>query len=170
MAVEVSVASVSQEEEDGSDDDSTGSTTVIELPVPPPRRATRPAAGEEDSDRDSDPAFVSPLDEVKTVHPEPALTMANLHEASRSVCVCTLNIQATASENSVKPSLVKIIMQLLHSICSVCPTKPCPLTSLSSNRTRSQLLQSLRETRAEKKTRRKVLREFEDEFYRQTGR
>uniref|UniRef100_A0A3Q4B431 FAM13A-like domain-containing protein n=1 Tax=Mola mola TaxID=94237 RepID=A0A3Q4B431_MOLML len=34
----------------------------------------------------------------------------------------------------------------------------------------SQLLQSLRETRGEKKTRRKVLREFEDEFYRQTGR
>ncbi|XP_033969748.1 protein FAM13A-like [Trematomus bernacchii] len=35
---------------------------------------------------------------------------------------------------------------------------------------RSQLLQSLRETRGEKKTRRKVLRQFEDEFYRQTGR
>ncbi|XP_071058776.1 protein FAM13C-like, partial [Pseudochaenichthys georgianus] len=34
----------------------------------------------------------------------------------------------------------------------------------------SQLLQSLRETRGEKKTRRKVLRQFEDEFYRQTGR
>uniref|UniRef100_A0A8P4JYY5 FAM13A-like domain-containing protein n=1 Tax=Dicentrarchus labrax TaxID=13489 RepID=A0A8P4JYY5_DICLA len=72
----------------------------------------------EDSDRDSDPAFVSPLDEVKAVHQQPALTMANLHEASRSV----------------------------------------------------DLLQCLRETRSEKKTRRKALREFEDQFYRQTGR
>lgn len=59
--------------------------TVEELPVPPPRRATRAAASEEDSDRDSDPAFVSPLDEVKAVHQQPALTTANLHEASRSV-------------------------------------------------------------------------------------
>lgn len=59
------------------------STTVEELPVPPPRRATRVAAGEEDSDRDSDPAFVSPIDEVKAVHQQPALTTANLHEASR---------------------------------------------------------------------------------------
>ncbi|XP_036937791.1 protein FAM13C-like [Acanthopagrus latus] len=105
------------EEEDGSDEDSMGSTTVVETPVPPPRRATRAAAGEEDSDRDSDPAFVSPIDEVKAVHQQPALTTANLHEASRS-----------------------------------------------------QLLQCLRETRSEKKTRRKVLREFEDEFHRQTGR
>uniref|UniRef100_A0A3B3V2U0 Protein FAM13A-like n=1 Tax=Poecilia latipinna TaxID=48699 RepID=A0A3B3V2U0_9TELE len=32
------------------------------------------------------------------------------------------------------------------------------------------LLECLRQTRAEKKIRRKVLREFEDEFYRQTGR
>ncbi|XP_051275951.1 protein FAM13C-like isoform X2 [Dicentrarchus labrax] len=107
------------EEEDGSDEDSMSSMTptVIELPVPPPCRAARAAAGEEDSDRDSDPAFVSPLDEVKAVHQQPALTMANLHEASRS-----------------------------------------------------QLLQCLRETRSEKKTRRKALREFEDQFYRQTGR
>ncbi|XP_054860676.1 protein FAM13C-like isoform X2 [Amphiprion ocellaris] len=101
------------EEEDGSDEDS----VADELPVPPPRRATRLAAGEEDSDRDSDPAFVSPIDEVKAVRQHAALTTANLHEASRS-----------------------------------------------------QLLDCLRETRAEKKTRRKVLREFEDEFYRQTGR
>ncbi|KAG8009248.1 Protein FAM13C [Nibea albiflora] len=99
-------------EEDGSDEDSSSFTTVDELPVPPPLRAS-----EEDSDRDSDPAFVSPLDEVKAVHRQPALTMANLHEASRS-----------------------------------------------------QLLECLRETRAEKKTRRKALREFEDEFHRQTGR
>ncbi|XP_056221487.1 protein FAM13C-like isoform X1 [Seriola aureovittata] len=106
------------EEEDGSDEDSGSSRTVDELPVPPPpQRATRPAAGEEDSDRDSDPAFVSPLDEVKAVHQQAAVTTANLHEASRS-----------------------------------------------------QLLQSLRETRAEKKNRRKALREFEDQFYRQTGR
>ncbi|XP_008301935.1 protein FAM13C [Stegastes partitus] len=101
------------EEEDGSDEDS----AADELPVPPPRRPTRPAAVEEDSDRDSDPAFVSPIDEVKAVRQQAALTTANLHEASRS-----------------------------------------------------QLLDCLRETRAEKKTRRKVLKEFEDEFYRQTGR
>lgn len=83
-------ASVSQEEEDGSDEDSS-STTVDELPVPPPHRATRAAAGEEDSDRDSDPAFVSPLDEVKGVHHrQAALTMANLHEASRCVDVVEL--------------------------------------------------------------------------------
>lgn len=77
--------SVSQEEEDGSDEDSMSSMPVDELPVPPPLRATRPAAGEEDSDRDSDPAFVSPLDEVKAVRQQPPLTTANLHEASRSV-------------------------------------------------------------------------------------
>ncbi|KAM7381039.1 hypothetical protein PAMA_012057 [Pampus argenteus] len=104
------------EEEDGSDEDS-NSMTIIERPILPPLRANRPAASEEDSDRDSDPAFVSPLDEVKAVRQQPALTMANLHEASRS-----------------------------------------------------QLLECLRETRAEKKTRRKALREFEDEFHRQTGR
>ncbi|XP_070708235.1 protein FAM13C-like [Pempheris klunzingeri] len=103
------------EEEDGSDEDS-GSMTVDQFPVPPPP-AARLAVGEEDSDRDSDPAFVSPLDEMKAVHQQPALTIANLHEASRS-----------------------------------------------------QLLQCLRETRAEKKTMRKALREFEDEFHRQTGR
>ncbi|XP_075934458.1 protein FAM13C-like [Anarhichas minor] len=101
------------EEEDGSDEDSMSSTMVLEAPVPPPRRATRPAAGEEDGD----PAFVSPLDEVKAVHQQAAVTTANLHEASRS-----------------------------------------------------QLLNCLRETRAEKKMRRKALREFEDEFHRQTGR
>uniref|UniRef100_A0A3Q4G1D0 Protein FAM13C-like n=1 Tax=Neolamprologus brichardi TaxID=32507 RepID=A0A3Q4G1D0_NEOBR len=105
------------EEEDGSDEDCVSSLAVDELPVPPPRRSAQPAAGEEDSDRDSDPAFVSPLDEVKAVRQQDALTTANLHEASRS-----------------------------------------------------QLLDCLRETRAEKKARRKVLKEFEDEFYRQTGR
>ncbi|XP_028989577.1 protein FAM13C-like isoform X2 [Betta splendens] len=105
------------EEEDGSDDDSTSSMTVDELLVLPSCSPTRQPVSEEDSDRDSDPAFVSPMDEVKGVRQPPALTMANLHAASRS-----------------------------------------------------QLLQCLRETRAEKKTRRKVLREFENEFYRQTGR
>lgn len=51
--------------------------TVEELPVPP--------AHEEDSDRDSDPAFVSPMDEVKCVEQQAAVTTANLHEASRWV-------------------------------------------------------------------------------------
>ncbi|CAK6980901.1 protein FAM13C-like [Scomber scombrus] len=99
------------EEEEGSDEDSPAEERPAP-PAPPPRRAAR----EEDSDRDSD-AFVSPLDEVKAVRQQGALTTTNLHEASRS-----------------------------------------------------QLLENLRETRAEKKTRRKTLREFEDEFYRQTGR
>ncbi|XP_072228883.1 protein FAM13A-like [Leuresthes tenuis] len=106
---------ISTIEEEGSDEESLN--FVEELPVPPPGRATRPVTREEDSDRDSDPAFVSPIDEVKAVRQQAALTTANLHEASRS-----------------------------------------------------QLLESLRETRAEKKTRRKVLKEFEDEFHRQTGR
>lgn len=74
-----------QEEEDGSDEDSVSSMTVEELPVPPPQRPARPAANEEDSDRDSDPAFVSPMDEVKCVEQPTAVTTANLHEASRSV-------------------------------------------------------------------------------------
>ena len=74
-------------EEEGSDEESLNSTIVGELPVPPPCRATRPVAREEDSDRDSDPAFVSPIDEVKAVRQQAALTTANLHEASR--CVCT---------------------------------------------------------------------------------
>lgn len=37
---------------------------------------------EEDEDGDSDPAFVSPLDEVKAVR-QSALNMSNLHFASR---------------------------------------------------------------------------------------
>ncbi|XP_032429821.1 protein FAM13C-like [Xiphophorus hellerii] len=105
------------EEEEGSDEESLTSSVVSDVLVPPSCRATWPAANEEDSDRDSDPAFVSPIDEVKAVRQHGALTTANLHEASRS-----------------------------------------------------QLLECLRQTRAEKKIRRKVLREFEDEFYRQTGR
>ncbi|KAM4527006.1 protein FAM13A-like isoform 1-T1 [Fundulus diaphanus] len=105
------------EEEEGSDEESLSSSLVSDVLVPPPCRGTWPSASEEDSDRESDPAFVSPIDEVKAVRPQAALTTANLHEASRS-----------------------------------------------------QLLECLRQTRAEKKIRRKVLREFEDEFYHQTGR
>ncbi|KAG9346012.1 hypothetical protein JZ751_007827 [Albula glossodonta] len=67
-------------------------------------------------EEDSDTAFVSPLDEVKVVRP-PAITMANLHEASRT-----------------------------------------------------ELLECLRETRAEKRRRRKALREFEEQFFKQMGR
>lgn len=142
-----------EEEEDGSDEDSMNLMTVDERPVPPPRRTTRPSAGEEDSDRDSDPAFVSPLDEVKAVRQQPALNMANLHEASRCVRdaltgITPLNIE---TEHQTSTNAGKILC-------------------LSSNQTRSQLLECLRETRAEKKTRRKALRAFEDEFYRQTGR
>lgn len=78
--MENKTVSVSQEEEDGSDEDSTPDA----LPVPPPpHRVTRPTAGEEDSDRDSDPAFVSPIDEMKAVRQQAAITTANLHEASR---------------------------------------------------------------------------------------
>ena len=76
--------SVSQEEEDGSDEDCVSSVTEVERPVLPPLRAARPPAGEEDSDRDSDPAFVSPIDEVRAVRQQAAVTTANLHEASRS--------------------------------------------------------------------------------------
>ncbi|XP_068162309.1 protein FAM13C-like [Antennarius striatus] len=105
------------EEEDGSDEELTSCPALFGLPVPPPQRATRAAGGEEGRNRDSDPAPVSPMQEVNADHQQPAVATANLHAASRS-----------------------------------------------------QLLQSLRETRAEKKTRRRVLREFEDEFHRQTGR
>ncbi|KAK5905425.1 hypothetical protein CgunFtcFv8_001392 [Champsocephalus gunnari] len=90
------------EEEDGSDEDSVMVSTTLDPPA----------------EEDLDPAFVSPIVEVKPVQQQQAeLAVSCLHEASRS-----------------------------------------------------QLLQSLRETRGEKKTRRKVLRQFEDEFYRQTGR
>ncbi|XP_075996625.1 protein FAM13C, partial [Genypterus blacodes] len=101
------------EEEESSDEDYTADRPAAPPPAPPPRVT----ANEDGSDRDSDPAFVSPLDEVKAVRSQSPLTMANLHEASRS-----------------------------------------------------QLLECLRETRAEKKTKRKSLRVFEDEFHRQTGR
>ncbi|KAG5262453.1 hypothetical protein AALO_G00275300 [Alosa alosa] len=99
------------EEEEGSDED-----CVTEEPSEPCRPAG-PVSTEEEGD--SDPAFVSPIDEVKAVRhtPRPPVTMANLHEASRS-----------------------------------------------------ELLACLRETRVEKRRRRKALREFEDNFSRQMGR
>ncbi|KAM8837119.1 protein FAM13C-like [Spinachia spinachia] len=98
-----------EEEEDGSDEDSMSFLSVHELPDPP----LCTTAGR----TDGDPAFISPLDEVKAVHQQAFVATANLHEASRS-----------------------------------------------------QLLEHFRETRAEKKKRRKALREFEDEHHRQTGR
>uniref|UniRef100_A0A8C3K635 Family with sequence similarity 13 member C n=1 Tax=Calidris pygmaea TaxID=425635 RepID=A0A8C3K635_9CHAR len=68
------------------------------------------------SQEESEPAYVSPLDEKK-VFRQTALSMSNLHEATMPV-----------------------------------------------------LLEHLRETRADKKRLRKALREFEEQFYRQTGR
>ncbi|XP_030631718.1 protein FAM13C [Chanos chanos] len=96
------------EEEEGSDEDG-----VQHRPLPP-CRAVRPASADEEGD--SDPAFVSPLDEVKAVR-QPVVNMSNLHEASRS-----------------------------------------------------ELLECLREARAEKKRRRKAIREFEEQFFKQMGR
>uniref|UniRef100_A0A8C1Y8G1 Family with sequence similarity 13 member C n=1 Tax=Cyprinus carpio TaxID=7962 RepID=A0A8C1Y8G1_CYPCA len=96
------------EEEEGSDDDSVRYT-------PPPVCLTD-KSGCVEEEGDSDPAFVSPLDEIKTVR-QSAITMSNLHEASRS-----------------------------------------------------ELLECLHETRAEKKRRRKAIREFEEQFLRQMGR
>nr|XP_025978229.1 protein FAM13C isoform X3 [Dromaius novaehollandiae] len=68
------------------------------------------------SQEESEPAYVSPLDEKK-VFRQTALSMSNLHEATMPV-----------------------------------------------------LLEHLRETRADKKRLRKALREFEEQFYKQTGR
>ncbi|XP_035185946.1 protein FAM13C isoform X4 [Oxyura jamaicensis] len=68
------------------------------------------------SQEESEPAYVSPLDEKKVFRPT-ALSMSNLHEATMPV-----------------------------------------------------LLEHLRETRADKKRLRKALREFEEQFYKQTGR
>ncbi|XP_043945933.1 protein FAM13A-like isoform X2 [Protopterus annectens] len=65
---------------------------------------------------DSEPAFVSPLEEKKDIK-QPALSMSNLHEASMT-----------------------------------------------------ELLEHLRQTRADKKRLRKALREFEEQFLKQTGR
>nr|XP_013811380.1 PREDICTED: protein FAM13C [Apteryx mantelli mantelli] len=68
------------------------------------------------SQEESEPAYISPLDEKK-VFRQTALSMSNLHEATMPV-----------------------------------------------------LLEHLRETRADKKRLRKALREFEEQFYKQTGR
>ncbi|XP_009288775.1 PREDICTED: protein FAM13C isoform X1 [Aptenodytes forsteri] len=68
------------------------------------------------SQEESEPAYVSPLDEKKDFR-QTALSMSNLHEATMPV-----------------------------------------------------LLEHLRETRADKKRLRKALREFEEQFYKQTGR
>ncbi|KAK7123032.1 hypothetical protein R3I94_019971 [Phoxinus phoxinus] len=97
-----------EEEEESDDDDS------VRYTPPPMCLSDKRGCGEEEGD--SDTAFVSPLDEIKTVR-QPAITMCNLHEASRS-----------------------------------------------------ELLDCLRETRAEKKRRRKAIREFEEQFFRQMGR
>ncbi|NXS57091.1 FA13C protein, partial [Brachypteracias leptosomus] len=100
-----------QEEEDSDEDHSQSSheysSTMSCLPV------------EEHlcySQEDSEPAFVSPLDEKK-VFRQTALSMSNLHEATMPV-----------------------------------------------------LLEHLRETKADKKRLHKALREFEEHFYKQTGR
>ncbi|XP_059677057.1 protein FAM13C [Gavia stellata] len=69
------------------------------------------------SQEESEPAYVSPLDEKKVFRQKTALSMSNLHEATMPV-----------------------------------------------------LLEHLRETRADKKRLRKALREFEEQFYKQTGR
>ena len=68
-----------KEEEEGSDEDYTNH----HQPAPPPCRVTWQAANEEDSDRDSDPALVSPIVEVKDVREKSPITVINLHEASR---------------------------------------------------------------------------------------
>ncbi|KAG7462923.1 hypothetical protein MATL_G00189870 [Megalops atlanticus] len=99
--------------EEGSDEDCVQPTPTL------PCRAIQPVCRDEllcPQEEDSDPAFVSPLDEVKAVR-QPAVTMSNLHAASRS-----------------------------------------------------ELLECLRETRAERRRLRKALREFEDQFFRQMGR
>ncbi|XP_017570016.1 protein FAM13C isoform X2 [Pygocentrus nattereri] len=98
------------EEEEGSDEDYAQQTPPV------PRQPTPESVDEDEEEGDSDPAFVSPLDEVKAMQ-KPAITMSNLHAASRS-----------------------------------------------------ELLECLRETRVEKKRRRKAIREFEEQFFRQMGR
>ncbi|KAJ8396025.1 hypothetical protein AAFF_G00025570 [Aldrovandia affinis] len=101
------------EEEEDSDEDCVQYRPALSCRAMCPLTAGEPASPPEE---DSDTAFVSPLDEVKGVR-QPAITMSNLHEASRS-----------------------------------------------------ELLECLRETRVEKRRRRKALREFEEQFFRQMGR
>ncbi|MBN3302782.1 FA13C protein, partial [Amia calva] len=105
--------SITTIEEEGSDEEN-----MQHSPLPPSRAICQPATEESlcPQEEDSEPAFVSPLDEMKAVR-QPVITMSNLHEAS----------------------------------------KP-------------ELLEYLRETRAEKKRLRKALREFEEQFFKQMGR
>nr|XP_009674685.1 PREDICTED: protein FAM13C isoform X6 [Struthio camelus australis] len=101
-----------QEEEDSDEDHSQSSHELSSSPI-----SCLPV--DENlcySQEQSEPAYVSPLDEKK-VFRQTALSMSNLHEATVPV-----------------------------------------------------LLEHLRETRADKKRLRKALREFEDQFYKQTGR
>uniref|UniRef100_W5MHV9 Family with sequence similarity 13 member C n=1 Tax=Lepisosteus oculatus TaxID=7918 RepID=W5MHV9_LEPOC len=108
-----STPSITTIEEEDSDDDN-----MPHSPAPPSRALCQISTDESlcPQDEDNETAFVSPLDEVKAVR-QPAITMSNLHEAS----------------------------------------KP-------------ELLEYLRETRAEKHRLRRALREFEDQFFKQMGR
>ncbi|NWX51068.1 FA13C protein, partial [Steatornis caripensis] len=101
-----------QEEEDSDEDHSQSSRALSSSPVSCLRVDEHLCYSQEESE----PAYVSPLDEKK-VSRQTALSMSNLHEATMPV-----------------------------------------------------LLEHLRETRADKKRLRKALREFEEQFYKQTGR
>ncbi|XP_039627457.1 protein FAM13C isoform X3 [Polypterus senegalus] len=100
-------------EEEGSDEDSSQQS-----PGPPSRIISQISTEESlcSQEDDNEPAFVSPLDEMKAVR-QPAVPISHLHEASMP-----------------------------------------------------ELLEHLRETRADKKRLRKALREFEEQFLRQMGR
>ncbi|XP_051779102.1 protein FAM13C isoform X3 [Erpetoichthys calabaricus] len=100
-------------EEEGSDEDS-----LQQSPEPPTRIISQISTEESlcSQEDDNEPAFVSPLDEMKAVR-QPAVPISHLHEASMP-----------------------------------------------------ELLEHLRETRADKKRLRKALREFEEQFLRQMGR
>ncbi|NXW91157.1 FA13C protein, partial [Alopecoenas beccarii] len=101
-----------QEEEDSDEDHSQSSHELSSSPIsclPVDEHLCY-------SQEESEPAYVSPLDEKKAFR-QTALSMSNLHEATMPV-----------------------------------------------------LLEHLRETRADKKRLRKALREFEEQFYKQTGR
>ncbi|NXD12660.1 FA13C protein, partial [Nothocercus nigrocapillus] len=101
-----------QEEEDSDEDHSQSSRELSSSPIsclPVDEHLCF-------SQEESEPAYISPLDEKK-VFRKTALSMSNLHEATMPV-----------------------------------------------------LLEHLRETRADKKRLRKALREFEEQFYKQTGR
>ncbi|XP_041125058.1 protein FAM13C-like isoform X2 [Polyodon spathula] len=105
-------SSIATIEEEGSDEEN------MQQNLLPPSRIISQNSSESLCvyEEDNEPAFVSPLDEMKAVR-QTAVTISNLHEASMS-----------------------------------------------------ELLEHLRETRAEKKRLRKALRNFEDRFLRQMGR